>query len=165
MRKVTKGSPTITLQSNVETRLGLSDEQATALYRIAQEALANALKHAQARKVVVTLETGESSVWLGIADDGLGVPEEREGHYGLAGMRERAAMIGARLDVTSPGRGVVVDVLANDLHLEGDSLRLVEVEPTDSRITSEVNADGTVFFRVSGEPTEALERTYVVEDT
>jgi signal transduction histidine kinase len=111
MREVAGGFPTIALQSNVKTRLGLSDEQATALYRIAQEALANALKHAQAKEVVVTLETEESEVRLGIADDGVGVPEEREGHYGLAGMRERAAMIGAQLDVASmPSQGTRVTV-------------------------------------------------------
>jgi signal transduction histidine kinase len=111
MREVAGGLPTIALQSNVKTRLGLSDEQATALYRIAQEALANALKHAQAKEVVVTMEEEKDGVRLGIADDGVGVPEEREGHYGLAGMRERAAMIGAQLDVAStPGQGTQITV-------------------------------------------------------
>lgn len=70
MRKVAGESPTITLRSNVETRLDLSDEQATALYRIAQEALSNALKHARAQKVVVALKAEEGGVRLGIADDG-----------------------------------------------------------------------------------------------
>ena len=55
------------------------------------------------------LEAREDGVHLGITDDGRGVLEEREGHYGLVGMRERAAMIGAKLDVqTAADYGTVV---------------------------------------------------------
>ena len=111
MCKMAGGSPTVTLQSNVEGRLGLPDEQATALYRIVQEAVSNALKHARAQAVTVSLDAEDGRVWLRVADDGVGMAEEREGHYGLVGMRERAAMIDARLDVVSaPGRGTRITV-------------------------------------------------------
>jgi signal transduction histidine kinase len=111
MQKMAEESPSIALQSNVNGRLNLSDEQATALYRIAQEALTNALKHAQAQRIVVALEARENELELSIADDGAGMLEEREGHYGLTGMRERAAMAGAKLDVISaPGQGTRITV-------------------------------------------------------
>jgi two-component system NarL family sensor kinase len=111
MCKVAGGVPTITLRSNVEGWLGLSDEQATALYRIAQEAISNTLKHSRAQEVTVSLDAEDGRVWLHVVDDGEGMAEEREGHYGLVGMRERAAMIGARLDVVSaPSQGTRVTV-------------------------------------------------------
>jgi signal transduction histidine kinase/ligand-binding sensor domain-containing protein len=75
-----------------------------ALYRIAQEALNNVLKHAQARRVAVLLSQDDRSVTLEIADDGTGCqPAEarRSGGLGLRGMEERAAEIGARLEIES----------------------------------------------------------------
>jgi signal transduction histidine kinase len=114
MQKVAGASPAISWRSNIAGRLPLSDEQATALYRIAQEALANALKHAHAQHVAVTLDTDDGVVRLCVADDGVGAParpEEREHHYGIAGMRERAAMIHAHLRIASaPGEGTHVTV-------------------------------------------------------
>jgi hypothetical protein len=66
---------------------------------------------AQAQRVVVALEAEGDTIRLSIADDGTGTTEEREGHYGLTGMRERAAMAGARLGVASaPGQGTRVTV-------------------------------------------------------
>jgi len=59
----------------------------------------------------VSLDVEDGRVWLHVVDDGEGMAEEREGHYGLVGMRERAAMIGARLDVVSaPSQGTRVTV-------------------------------------------------------
>ncbi len=82
------------------------------LWRIAQEAVINVERHAQARSVSVTwLSDGKSAV-LEVADDGTGFPEGKAGRldsYGILGMRERAASIGATFQIASPpGRGTVV---------------------------------------------------------
>ncbi|HLJ07419.1 MAG TPA: GAF domain-containing sensor histidine kinase [Acidimicrobiia bacterium] len=87
-----------------------------ALYRIAQEALQNVMKHAAARRVTVRLsETAAGGVRLVVEDDGVGFhPAERRGggpSYGLVGMRERAELVGATLQVTSAaGTGTRVEV-------------------------------------------------------
>jgi two-component system sensor histidine kinase UhpB len=81
----------------------LSSEVELVIYRVAQEALTNVLRHAGAREVTVTLRGAEGCVVLVVRDDGQGLPEaRREG--GLAGMRERALLIDAVLDV-HPGAG------------------------------------------------------------
>jgi PAS domain S-box-containing protein len=77
-------------------------------YRIAQEAFNNIAKHAEARKVSVDLRCGADAVAMTITDDGRGFDPETdfEGRIGLRIMAERAAAIGARLQIDSqPGRG------------------------------------------------------------
>lgn len=87
-------------------RLPIQVEQE--LWRILQEALTNVERHADARRVWVTWTIGTDRAWLEIRDDGrgfrpAGVSTER---YGLVGMRERAAAVGARLSLDSePGFG------------------------------------------------------------
>lgn len=79
-----------------------------ALYRIAQEALQNTVKHAQARRVDVYLEAPNGTVVLKIVDDGVGFDPEGTfpGHLGLHSMRERALGVGGSLEVVSnPGQG------------------------------------------------------------
>jgi signal transduction histidine kinase len=82
--------------------------------RVAQEAIHNVKKHAGARHLFVQLEYGQEEIALEVRDDGRGfaASEEMEsapGHYGLTGMRERAAAIGGRLEVASePGVGTTV---------------------------------------------------------
>jgi len=96
--------------------LALSDDAALAVYRIAQEALHNALQHADASEVAARLTQYPDRLRLTVTDDGRGIvggvePSRfvAQGHFGLAGMRERAAMIGARLDIqTAPDYGTVV---------------------------------------------------------
>jgi len=82
------------------------------ILRVAQEAIHNVSKHAGARQLVVQLEYGPGEIALEVRDDGQGfaVGEAPEpGHFGLTGMRERAAMIGGVLDVSSePGGGTTV---------------------------------------------------------
>jgi signal transduction histidine kinase len=86
-----------------------------ALLRIAQEALHNAMRHAPASSVRVTLRVAKKTVTLRIRDDGPGfdvaaLPRTRRG-MGLATMRERAHEIGAQLDIrTRPGGGTTVTV-------------------------------------------------------
>ena len=81
----------------------------TTLYRIAQEALTNVFKHAQARNVSVVLEFHASQAALIIEDDGRGFPVETilkqtpgaQGHLGLVGMRERAILAGGTFNIES----------------------------------------------------------------
>ncbi len=96
--------------------LHLPDDVALAIFRITQEALRNALLHADASEIAVRLTQYPDRLRLTVTDDGRGIvggmtPARfvAEGHFGLAGMRERAAMIGGRLDVqTAPDYGTVV---------------------------------------------------------
>jgi signal transduction histidine kinase len=88
-------------------------ETAQEIYRIAQEALNNVLKHAQARNLHARLRFIGSCVTLEMEDDGVGFDMASTGGHGLGirGMHERAAAIGADLSITSqPGRGTHVRV-------------------------------------------------------
>jgi len=87
-------------------------EVAHELLRIAQEAIVNAARHACARILRVSLTSVPGVVWLAITDDGKGFdPASASTGFGLQGLRERAAAIGARLSITSaPGRGAEVVV-------------------------------------------------------
>lgn len=89
----------------------LSDERALHVYRIVQEALANVARHAQARHVSVRLARQGGRLLASVRDDGVGFDARRTraGGFGLVTMRERAALIGAALDVRStPGRATEV---------------------------------------------------------
>lgn len=84
---------------------------ATQLYRIAQEALYNAAKHAEARVVTIRLSAGNAGVELEVRDDGRGMPEtlSRGSGSGLRIMRHRAGLIGSALEIRSaPGEGTAV---------------------------------------------------------
>ncbi|SKB01699.1 Histidine kinase-, DNA gyrase B-, and HSP90-like ATPase [Prosthecobacter debontii] len=86
------------------------------LMRIAQEAVTNALTHAEAHHIRVSLRTSHSQLELVIEDDGCGFEDRllrqpKPGHYGLSGIQERASKIGASLYITSrPGKGTRVCV-------------------------------------------------------
>ena len=87
----------------------LSAEIQNELFRIAQEAMTNVSKHAQARSTWITLDFKADQVILMVRDDGVGLaaaksPERKHG-YGLGTMRERAQRIGARLEIESPDDG------------------------------------------------------------
>ncbi len=85
------------------------------LLRIAQEAITNAVKHAHARRVDVTLQVDQGAVKLTVRDDGCGfdLPSSRqiEGHFGLRGLETRARSIHAELRIAStPGAGTTIQV-------------------------------------------------------
>lgn len=96
--------------------LRLRPEQATALFRIAQEALTNVAKHAQARNVVLRLGATEGHYFLEIMDDGRGIDGSvlaNSPGLGLVGMRERAMMLGGTFQVGPNrfvGHGTMVSV-------------------------------------------------------
>lgn len=89
-----------------------------AVTRIGQEAITNAVRHADARRIRLDLRFEPGAIVLSVADDGCGfdverVQSEAADHYGLVSMRERAEDIGAQLDVTSEkGRGTIVQLRA-----------------------------------------------------
>jgi signal transduction histidine kinase len=89
------------------------------VFRIAQEALQNVLKHAQAQHVVVRLGAGDGTLFLEVEDDGIGfdpdAPETRSRRLGLTSMEERAHRLGGTVQITSvPGAGTTVRVEAPD---------------------------------------------------
>jgi two-component system sensor histidine kinase UhpB len=88
----------------------LGDDAQLVVYRVAQEALSNAARHSGAGRVDVRLRRRGDDVELEVADDGRGFAfDESEGGLGLAGMRERALLIGGELTIESrPGRGTTV---------------------------------------------------------
>jgi len=99
------------LIAHAEPELAIEVKQA--LYRIAQEALWNAVKHACPRHVHVRLEAHQDSVDLEIADDGVGFDPNGNfpGHLGLRSMNERAIGVGGSLEIVSArGRGTRVTI-------------------------------------------------------
>jgi two-component system NarL family sensor kinase len=84
------------------------------LYRIAQEALANVLRHAEAHSATIQLAATPEEVRLTVTDDGRGFDPSETGadRYGLVGLAERARLLGGRLDLQSrPGEGSRIDVV------------------------------------------------------
>jgi PAS domain S-box-containing protein len=90
----------------------INDAVATASYRIAQETLTNAARHSSATRVNVSLTTDDGHLTLAMVDDGCGFEAENlldSRGLGVAGMRERAALIGGALEIYSqPGKGTRV---------------------------------------------------------
>src|SRR6478672_789879 len=86
---------------------GLAADRQLVVYRVAQEALSNAARHSDARRIDVRLRRRDSGVELEVSDDGSGFAfAESEQGLGIAGMRERALLIGGELTIESgPGHG------------------------------------------------------------
>jgi signal transduction histidine kinase len=92
-------------------------DKRTVLYRVAQEALNNATRHAQASRVDVVIQKVKGTVRMKIADNGKGFRAEHRVHIGknkrlgLLGMKERLEMVGGSCHVTSAlGKGTIVQV-------------------------------------------------------
>lgn len=101
----------VALQFDLPEILAFDENTATQLYRIAQEAVANAIKHGNAQKVSILLRVAEGQAELVIADDGAGFDPRRvvSGGTGLKIMRYRAQMAGGYLSVDSaPGSGTTL---------------------------------------------------------
>jgi signal transduction histidine kinase len=94
----------------------LSEESEGQVLRIAQEAVANAIQHAMPSRIAVRLLFDDGKLELQIEDDGRGfevsrAPASEEGHFGITGMRERAASMKADLTIMSDRRGTKVCLL------------------------------------------------------
>jgi two-component system sensor histidine kinase UhpB len=97
----------------------LDEQVELVVYRVAQEALTNVARHADATDVVLALDHSPETVSLKVEDDGRGLGLAHEG-AGIRGMRERALLIGASLDVNSaPGRGTAVTLSVPITRAEG----------------------------------------------
>jgi signal transduction histidine kinase len=98
-----RGGPKVELEVDLATAERLPAKVETALFRIAQEALTNVVKHADAKTVHITFARLERSAVLTIDDDGRGLarPHVARDQFGLVGMRERTASLNGALDIES----------------------------------------------------------------
>ncbi|MEO6742770.1 MAG: sensor histidine kinase, partial [Chthoniobacteraceae bacterium] len=117
-RQITAGTGIALHFETAGTPRSLPEATEANLLRIAQECVNNAVRHARAKRIGITLEYAESSVRLTITDDGCGFDPARaalmpSGHFGLRGIRERAEQIRAKVDLHSqPGDGTTLTVIA-----------------------------------------------------
>jgi signal transduction histidine kinase len=105
-------------------------EAAIALFRIAQEAFGNILKHSEAKTVDVSLDLDAETLLMRIADDGKGIPMGRFtaiASHGLASMRHRVRALGGRFDVRSPASGGTI--LVAQIPAENAVAPLGAIEP------------------------------------
>ena len=86
----------------------LSAAVEVAAYRIVGEALTNVTRHASAANVRVRLSVDESHLAVEVADDGVGIPPDVQAGVGLVSLRERAAELGGRTEVSCPASGGTV---------------------------------------------------------
>jgi PAS domain S-box-containing protein len=95
--------------------MDIDSTKAISIFRIMQEALNNAAKYSRADSIFVSFERNDGSLVLTVLDDGVGIDPDRQRHQGLglAGMRERAALCGGAVEITSArdqGTRVVLSV-------------------------------------------------------
>ncbi len=107
------GGPKIKFDSDVQLNR-LPPILENALYRITQEALSNACKHSESRKVLVTLTQEGQNIRLEVRDWGIGFDAEavKKGHFGLEGIRQRVRLLGGRLTIDSkPDSGTMIQAI------------------------------------------------------
>jgi signal transduction histidine kinase len=100
----------VRVERRLEPSLPLSEDEELVVYRVAQEALTNVARHAQATRVELRLQRNHALTVLTVRDDGLGlVAGGLPSGHGIRGMRERAMLIGAQLHIDSkPGGGTEI---------------------------------------------------------
>lgn len=110
------GGAAVEVHLQLESLSRTPDQRAAEqLFRICQEAVANAVQHAQSRHITVALKESEESLCLVVHDDGCGFNVDRTGrhqaeHFGITGMQERAAHLGACFHLTSKPGSTKVEV-------------------------------------------------------
>jgi two-component system sensor histidine kinase UhpB len=92
------------------TAVDASPEQELVIYRVAQEALTNVARHAEASRVELSLDQEPDAIVLTVRDDGRGIASGAAGSsHGIRGMRERAMLVGAELSIDGgPGQGTTI---------------------------------------------------------
>jgi two-component system, NarL family, sensor histidine kinase UhpB len=100
-------SPRLLLSHRLPSDLGTSVTLAT--YRVVQEGLVNAVRHARAQQVTIEVSSTEQRMIVSVTDDGVGLPENwsRPGHFGLRGLVERVEHLGGTLQVCNRDPGGV----------------------------------------------------------
>jgi signal transduction histidine kinase len=113
--RAASGAPQIDLHLDLDYEAGRHPDRPSAaientVYRLVQEAMTNAVKHAGARHVGISLVEHGGSVRAHVRDDGAGFdPDRRADGFGLIGIRERLALVGGTLEITSrPGEGTEI---------------------------------------------------------
>jgi signal transduction histidine kinase len=115
--------------ARINDEIQLEPELATTVYRLVQEALTNAVKHANADRVSVEILEAGPDLTVTVRDDGSGFGRENreDGGFGLIGMDERVSLVGGRLEIESvPGEGTTVRAWL--------PARLAEPPAPDSRV-------------------------------
>ena len=133
LAEATAGRTRLDVESRVDGPVRrLPPEVHVALYRIAQEALNNVVKHAEARHASLELVFTDDGARLRVRDDGRGFDTDSTlpaGHFGLGIMRERAASIGAHLQLLSqPGEGTLLEVSWTDTSEPGAASPFPQVQ-------------------------------------
>src|SRR5690606_7763163 len=103
--------PSVALSLRFDLSVELGQSVTLAIYRVVQEGLINALRHAQASQVEITVECEANRIRVTVADDGVGLPADwsRPGHFGLRGLAERMANLKGALDISNRSpRGVAL---------------------------------------------------------
>lgn len=103
-------SPLLQVRSDVSAAGRLPADVAEGLYFIAAEAVANAVRHAGARRVTARVRANDTTATLEVVDDGSGIPASASSGVGMASMRERAAALGGELAVSTGEAGTSVRV-------------------------------------------------------
>jgi signal transduction histidine kinase len=113
----TGGLHALEVEVDVDVGTGVSRDVELALFRIAQEAMTNVVNHAAAERVGITCRREGEELVLVISDDGAGFDPStltafvRKGRLGLAGIRDRAALLGGEMRITShPGEGTILEI-------------------------------------------------------
>jgi len=127
----------IEVRSEIDPSLdSLPEAHRTCLYRVVQECLTNAVKHAGAREVAITLTANSQWVEGRIQDDGRGFqaePNKRAG-LGLVGMKERVLELGGDLQIaSSPGRGTRIEIRLPRPNQPGESEKQNDSDSTGGR--------------------------------
>jgi signal transduction histidine kinase len=95
-------NPSVKLSVKHDLAAQLGPSITLAIYRVVQEGLINALRHAQASHVDIAVDSDAHRIVVTVADDGIGMPttDTRPGHFGLRGLAERIARLGGAFNVT-----------------------------------------------------------------
>ncbi|HVS23949.1 MAG TPA: ATP-binding protein [Gammaproteobacteria bacterium] len=101
--------PAVALSVRHEIPADLGPSAALAIYRVVQEGLINALRHARASRVDVAVSADTRRIAVSVRDDGVGLPEDwsRAGHFGLRGLAERVGQLGGTFAVANAAKGGV----------------------------------------------------------